>query len=300
MTQTTNGAMTAFQFLETDKIDSSIQTFGMNDRWLAPVAVVDVKQGFDDRAWVNSLPTSLFAMRLAGAPVTCRWGKHSGKSSIKKSISFQLRGAPNAYTADGHIRFARLYMSDKLINRVAGEIWSSNTTQDRLREDLIFLDDPILEQCFTDYLDAAINHQSSLELEARAILITSRLLRAHHGDDSRKVPRVGGLAPWQLKRVCDAMEAHIESDIALEALARLAGISATHFSRAFKQSTGVPPFTWLLQRRIARAKELLIDPSMSLAEIALATGFAAQPQFTTAFRREVGVTPGAWRRKSLV
>ncbi len=300
MMRTTSDAVTAFQFLETDQIDSSIQTFGMNDRWLAPIAVVDVKHGIDDKAWVPALPCSLIAMRLAGASVTCRWGKHNGKSSTTKSISFQLGGAPNAYTADGHIRFARLYMSDKLIKRVAGEIWSSSSTQDRLREDLIFLDDPILEQNFEDYLDAAIRHHSSLELEARAILITSRLLRLHHGAESLNANRVGGLAPWQLKRVCDVMEAHIDSDIALEALARIAGVSATHFSRAFKQSTGVPPFTWLSQRRIALAKELLVDPSTSLAQIALATGFAAQPQFTTAFRREVGVTPGKWRRMSKI
>lgn len=296
MTTTTTDAVTVFRFLETEKIDSSIQTFGMDDRWLAPIAVVDVKHGFDDRVWVDCLPTSLFSMRLAGAPVTCRWGRHSGKSTRKKSISFQLRGAPNAYTAEGQIRFARIYLSDKLISRVADEIWSSGTGLERLREDLVFLDDTILQRNFEEYVHAAIDHHSPLELETRAILLISRLLRAHHGGEGRKAAWGGGLAPWQLKRVCDAMETHMESDIALEALARVAGISAPHFSRAFKQSTGVPPFTWLRQRRINRAKELLSDPGMSLAEIALATGFAAQPQFTTAFRREVGVTPGAWRR----
>jgi AraC family transcriptional regulator len=94
------------------------------------------------------------------------------------------------------------------------------------------------------------------------------------------------------------MTAHLGSDICLEDLARIAGLSAPHFSRAFKQSTGVPPFAWRLQRRIERAKELLADHRLALADIALAVGFSAQPQFTTAFRRVAGMTPGAWRRVS--
>lgn len=76
-------------------------------------------------------------------------------------------------------------------------------------------------------------------------------------------------------------------------------MSPTHFSRAFKQSMGVPPFAWLLGRRIERAKDLLADPRVPLADVALAVGFAAQPQFTTAFRRVTGTTPGAWRRERL-
>ncbi len=59
----------------------------------------------------------------------------------------------------------------------------------------------------------------------------------------------GGLAPWQLKRACEAMEAHLDEDIGLDMLAGIAGCSPTHFSRAFKQSTGMPPFQWLLERR---------------------------------------------------
>lgn len=109
-------------------------------------------------------------------------------------------------------------------------------------------------------------------------------------------PTRGGLAPWQIKRACDLMEARLDGEVTLGALAAAAGLSPTHFSRAFKRSTGTPPFAWLPQRRIRRAKDLLAGTGLPLAEAALAVGFAAQPQFTTAFRRVTGAAPGAWRR----
>ncbi len=106
----------------------------------------------------------------------------------------------------------------------------------------------------------------------------------------------GGLSPLQLTRACDVIEANLQNDVTLTQLAASIGLSPTHFSRAFRQSTGVPPFVWLLQRRVERAKALLAQPDLSLARIALEVGFGAQPQFTTAFRRVTGVPPGAWRR----
>ena len=110
----------------------------------------------------------------------------------------------------------------------------------------------------------------------------------------------GGLAPRQVRRACDAMDSNIGGDIGLDMLASLVGVSPTHFSRAFRQSVGVAPFAWLLQRRIEHAKELLADRRLSLAAVALAVGFSAQPQFTTAFRRVTGTTPGVWRPEQLL
>ena len=105
----------------------------------------------------------------------------------------------------------------------------------------------------------------------------------------------GGLSPRQLTRVLEAMKAHLGGDVSLITLATVAGVSPTHFSRAFKQSTGKPPFRWLLERRIQRAMELMRTSSLPLAQIALAVGFAAQPQFSTAFLRVTGETPRKWR-----
>ena len=105
----------------------------------------------------------------------------------------------------------------------------------------------------------------------------------------------GGLPGLRLKRVLEYIEVNLSSDIHLNDLAETAGLSAFHFARLFKQSTGVSPHQYLLQRRLERAKELLRKPSMSLSEVGLESGFADQSHFTNVFRRFVGATPSKFR-----
>jgi AraC-like DNA-binding protein len=82
----------------------------------------------------------------------------------------------------------------------------------------------------------------------------------------------------------------------MASITRECGLSTGHFSRAFRQSTGLSPHQWLLQRRIDAARACLRDRDMPLSEVALACGFADQSHFTGIFTRCVGVSPGAWRR----
>jgi AraC-like DNA-binding protein/PAS domain-containing protein len=105
----------------------------------------------------------------------------------------------------------------------------------------------------------------------------------------------GGLPPRTLRRVHEYIEAHLEESVDLETLAAAAGLSVFHFARAFKQSEGVTPHSYLLQRRIERAQELLTGTNLSLAEIALGTGFSDQSHFARHFRERVGVAPSAFR-----
>jgi AraC-like DNA-binding protein len=105
-----------------------------------------------------------------------------------------------------------------------------------------------------------------------------------------------GLAPWQLRRVIEYLEAHLPQRVDLADLAALAGLSQSHFSRAFKASTGMAPYRWQLDARIRRAQALLIDTSTSLDEVAETTGFADAVHFGRTFRKLSGATPAAWRR----
>ena len=105
-----------------------------------------------------------------------------------------------------------------------------------------------------------------------------------------------GLAPWQLRRVVEYLDAHLPQRVELAQLAALAGLSQSHFSRAFKASTGMAPYRWQLDARIRRAQALLIDTSASLDQVAEATGFADAVHFGRTFRKLTGATPAAWRR----
>jgi AraC family transcriptional regulator len=106
----------------------------------------------------------------------------------------------------------------------------------------------------------------------------------------------GGLAAWQLQRARDFINVNLANDPSIAEIARECGLSSSHFARAFKRSTGVPPSLWLTKMRVERAKELLKDPRCELADIALLCGFVDQSHFTRVFSRSEGYTPGRWRR----
>ncbi|NSY13088.1 helix-turn-helix transcriptional regulator [Agrobacterium vitis] len=107
------------------------------------------------------------------------------------------------------------------------------------------------------------------------------------------------LAAWQLRRVCDFIEAHCLRTIRLEELAGLAGLSPTYFSHAFKASTGLSPHQWQMKARIETVKQRLRDPAVPLTVIAAETGFADAAHFARSFRRAVGLSPSEWRRVRL-
>jgi len=98
-----------------------------------------------------------------------------------------------------------------------------------------------------------------------------------------------------LGSVLDYVARHLDTPLSLERLAAVAGMDLFRFARAFKQSTGSSPHRYVLEARINLAKELLRNPSRSITEIALQTGFATPSHFSVTFRRIAGVTPRGFR-----
>ncbi|MBB5576077.1 helix-turn-helix domain-containing protein [Rhizobium paranaense] len=107
------------------------------------------------------------------------------------------------------------------------------------------------------------------------------------------------LATWQLRRAVDYIEENCLRNIRLEELASLTGLSQSHFSHAFKASTGLPPHQWQTKARLERAKQLLLNGDTPLTNIAVETGFADQAHFTRVFRKNVGTTPANWKRSRI-
>jgi AraC-like DNA-binding protein len=109
--------------------------------------------------------------------------------------------------------------------------------------------------------------------------------------------RRGGLAPWQVRCATDLMMERLGEDISLSEPAAACGLSPGYFARAFRKSMGTPPYRWLLLQRVLRAKSLLREADLSLADIATACGFADQSHFTRVFTSIAGASPGAWRKQ---
>ena len=107
-----------------------------------------------------------------------------------------------------------------------------------------------------------------------------------------------GLAPWQVRKVTEYMKTHLAERVRVSDLAKLVGLSASSFSRAFKVSMSTSPHKWQVSERILAAQIMLREGASSLTEVALGTGFAEQSHFARVFKEIVGVTPGAWQRRN--
>jgi len=106
----------------------------------------------------------------------------------------------------------------------------------------------------------------------------------------------GGLSTGALRRVREYVQVHLDESIDLSMLAAAAGLSMHHFAREFKQSTGVTPHNYLIQKRVERAQQMLAQTGLSLAEIACAVGFSDQGHLARHFRGLLGTTPREFRR----
>jgi AraC family transcriptional regulator len=129
-----------------------------------------------------------------------------------------------------------------------------------------------------------------------ALAFFAHIVRAYGGIPIGERKARGGLAAWQLQRARDFINVNLERDPSIAEVAHECGLSSSYFARAFKLSTGVPPYKWLTKTRVERAKELLKDPRCKLADIAQLCGFVDQSHFTRVFSRSEGYSPGRWRR----
>ncbi len=107
--------------------------------------------------------------------------------------------------------------------------------------------------------------------------------------------RSPSLHPRRLQRVLDCIEASFHLDLRFEDLAAEACLSPYHFSRLFRETTGLSPHRYVIGRRVEAARQELARGHLSLAEIALAFGFGSQANFTRVFRKATGLAPGQYR-----
>lgn len=159
-----------------------------------------------------------------------------------------------------------------------------------------FIDDSLwtLTRLLTDAIDDP-DPSAQLYGDSLVAALASRLFERQ--TESKKSQ--AGLTPLQLKDAMAFLEVQLPRRVDLATLAELAGLSQSHYNRAFKASTGMAPYQWQLHARIERAKDLLLNTCRSLEHVAEATGFADAVHFGRTFRKLVGATPAAWRTDRL-
>lgn len=148
--------------------------------------------------------------------------------------------------------------------------------------------DPLLYQGLQHLHHQLVQAPDPLAREVACHLFSRQLL-------ARLTPaRWDDRPPQHLQRAAELMQDDSVSPLSLSLLSAVAGLTPSHFVRAFSQHYGMTPHAYLLDRRIRHARTLL-KQGQPLAEVALASGFADQAHFQRQFKRRVAATPGQYR-----
>ena len=132
-------------------------------------------------------------------------------------------------------------------------------------------------------------------LEGLGQSVAARLV-AGHSSASVMERRLGGLDGRRLKQALEFIEANLTAELTLTELAATAGLSVSHFRAGFRDSVGVPVHQYVIERRLERAKGLLMREDCSIAEVALASGFAHQSHLARHMQRATGLSPLQMKR----
>lgn len=198
--------------------------------------------------------------------------------------------------------FIEIYLAPELFTKAADEVFQSDcinetphlTIRDPLIQQLGLTLKADLDANRADQTDRSFS-SSRLYTESIANLLVVHLLKHyfipnHNLQDSRD-----RLSQRKLKAVMRYIHDNLEQDLELNELASVAEMGTHYFASLFKQSTGQPPHQYVTTCRIEKAKALLINRQLPIAEVCYQVGFQCQSHFTKVFRKHTGMTPGRYR-----
>ncbi|MCU1237586.1 MAG: Transcriptional regulator, AraC family [Candidatus Solibacter sp.] len=137
-------------------------------------------------------------------------------------------------------------------------------------------------------------------LDGLALAAASRLIARHSGVSKPAAELHQGLSGRKLKLVLSFIDETLAENISIEHVASVAGVSASHLTKLFRQSTGLPVHQYVIQRRVERARALIASSELTMAEIAQAVGFTHESHMARHMRRALGAPPKAIRRSIIL
>lgn len=230
-----------------------------------------------------------------------------GTGSQHGSVTFRPHDYEVESVRNGVFEMLHLYLDQDLVNLYAQQNLVGRSSVDI--DPMFAAQDPWLQGYFAmlvaefelyggiDYQSHSLLLAQSQQLIIRHLVhwYSNAMLRSRQATEKRGPPHP--LSPRRLRIVLDYIEANLTSEISLAELAALTGLSANHFIRAFRAATQRTPYGYLVERRLSRATEALRHGDLSIAEIALSTGFRNLSTLTNTFKRHHGVTPSAYRAR---
>jgi AraC family transcriptional regulator len=190
-----------------------------------------------------------------------------------------------------------LFIPPALLSRVVAEHWSADPTRVELVRHFL-IRDRVIESVMTRLAVEAKRGSplGNLYAESACEFLAHHIICSYSSLSGHRSPTRGGLTGRRLKTSLDYIHDSLGQRISLHALAASVGISARHFERAFRQAVGVPPHAYVTEQRLAAARHfLLAQPRLTIEDIARRVGFSSSSHLATAFRRQTGVSPRAFR-----
>jgi AraC family transcriptional regulator len=239
-------------------------------------------------------------MLLSGGGMVCRTGNGEVQKSLARpGMSYLVPVG----TQESHLELSdrmeclHLYLPPALLDQSALADFDVDPAKVELAYAYGLPDQVLFHVCspLRDLLYRSRQPTDALFVEGIQVALAAHLL-AHYTIDRWHPPeKAPSLDPRRLQRVLDYIEASLGLDIRLEELAAQACLSPYHFSRLFRETTGLSPHRYVTDRRVQAARHELARNHLSLVEIALELGFGSQGNFTRVFRRTTSLTPGQYR-----
>lgn len=284
--------------------------------------------GPDEMARILDVPPVLNPQVLRGdTRLTCKWvhgglnnyqrgitghiivGCHQGEEQIswkverkrftsrthRKGFTLIPEGHDGHWEIGGRVVVSHVYLTQRHLQACADEVAGGGNVEMLVR---VAFEDPAVAGLLSILGDEATrdSESSRLFVEQAIDLLCLRLVRGHSSLDALPTPAPRrGLAEWQVRKITAYMRDNIDRTLGLDELAALVQLSRFHFSTAFRRATGYSPHRWLTGQRMARACDLLADPSLSVTDIGLAVGYETPSAFAASFRKAMGVTPSVYR-----
>jgi AraC family transcriptional regulator len=268
--------------------------------WSAFAAhVVDVHADFSETL---TFADHVLSLRLSG---TCRLRQTVGRRSLfgrsgpgsMNVIPAHLAAKWEASAMPQGSRTITFFVPETFLARVVEQSGMDSRKIEIIPQFLTH--DPVMESVLTRLAIEAQTGSPSGQLYAESAceFLAHHLIHAY-SSRSTPLPRwIGGLSGRHLQAVLDYIEECLAEPLTFRQLAQLAGVSPRHFERAFRQAVGVPLHAYVMTKRVAAARSLLVsEPTLRIDQIAARVGFCSSSHLASAFRRHTGYSPAGFRR----
>lgn len=254
-------------------------------------------QGIDPDICQLALDKHFVSIHLGGSKRLVRSGEGNSATRDVASGAYSVvpAGAAFQWRTIGPIDFVHFYFDPKLVNHVIATAFDRDPAYVQLEESLGEGDSLVRALALSMLDELAGDGINQAYVDDMMHLLLCRVLRLH-SNARRSTPLAPHvLAPYRLRRALDFIEANLGNAIGVGDIAAASGVSQFHFSRAFRHTVGLAPYAFLIDRRIAAAKALLINSEQPLTAIAGQCGFTSLSQFSRMFKRDVGSCPSDFR-----